>query len=78
MEDMIRPAMALPLPPAPFLATPTIEKISPNADGIVLNIGSHERHSAIIPNTRPAVAAPFTLFLLSIGVITIGCWYTGC
>ena len=75
--DIIRPAIALPLPPASFLVKPIIEKISPNIAGSVLKSGSHEIHTFTMPRIRPAVAAPLTLFLLSIGVIITGCVYTG-
>lgn len=72
-EDIISPAIALPLPPAFFFETPAIEKIRPKIAGIPLSNGIHEVQRLMIPNIRPAVAAPFILVLLSMGVIITGC-----
>ena len=73
-EDIISPAIALPLPPAFFFETPAIEKIRPKIAGIPLSNGIHEVQRLMIPNIRPAVAAPFILVLvLLMGVIITGC-----
>ena len=72
-EDIISPAIALPLPPAFFFETPAIAKIRHRIAGIPLSNGIHEVQRLMIPNIRPAVAAPFILVLLSMGVIITGC-----
>ena len=72
-EDIISPAIALPLPPAFFFVIPVIEKIRPKTAGNALSNGIHEIQMLMIPNIRPAVAAPFILVLLSMGVIITGC-----